>query len=231
MFRLDVSFALGGDPIQAIYLLTRHMSDLVVVDGGAYIGSFSKSLQTYRADAIFHLFEPTPSSFSNLIKSFRSRANFFLVPSALGASRHVSLLNINRSPLTNSLKQSKKEFCGSSPELYFTKHVLKVDVIALDDYFRENQLAFPDIIKLDLQGGELEALKGAVNCVHHASIALCEVQFISHYEGSATFDQLHSFFVNAGFQLFGLYDCSRDRASGRLLYCDVLYVKKFLLDE
>src|SRR5436190_10497203 len=56
----------GANRFQAIEtclraMKTRGFAPKVVIDGGAYIGSFSVAAQTIFPDAVFHLIEPQPA--------------------------------------------------------------------------------------------------------------------------------------------------------------------------
>ena len=57
----------------------------------------------------------------------------------------------------------------------------------LDDYRNAYQLPLPDLIKLDVQGFEVEVLQGAGECLRSAKGVLSEVSFIEYYEGQCLF--------------------------------------------
>ena len=57
----------------------------------------------------------------------------------------------------------------------------------MEDLIRENILPMPDVIKLDIQGFELEALKGMGALLRHVKYILCEVSFKKLYHNQALF--------------------------------------------
>ena len=59
----------------------------------------------------------------------------------------------------------------------------------------------PDLIKLDVQGYELEVLRGAEQCLATTRAVLCEVSFQSYYVGQPLFDEVLAFLTDRGFAL------------------------------
>ena len=86
-----------------------------------------------------------------------------------------------------------------------------------------------DIIKLDIQGAEMDALLGAGDLVAESKIVFVEVQFVQLYEGCALFSDLDMFLRSKGLDLFQLYNLVRSPADGRLLYGDAIFAKRSLL--
>jgi FkbM family methyltransferase len=79
-----------------------------------------------------------------------------------------------------------------------------VPVVPLDILVARDKLSLPDLIKLDVQGYELEVLRGATICLGHARAVLCEVSFQKLYSGQALFHEVLSFLASHGFTLHSL---------------------------
>jgi FkbM family methyltransferase len=101
---------------------------------------------------------------------------------------------------------------------------VSVDLARLDDYRRERDLPFPDLIKLDVQGYELEVLKGGLDCLASAKAVISEVAFVELYEGQAEFHEIVGFMAAQGLYLHA-FGASSPPGTG-LLYSDVLFVRK-----
>ena len=69
----------------------------------------------------------------------------------------------------------------------------------LDTFAAGRVLAAPLLIKLDLQGFELEALKGGVELLQRTNYVLAETVFESMYQGEPLFHELLSFMSSVGF--------------------------------
>jgi FkbM family methyltransferase len=100
----------------------------------------------------------------------------------------------------------------------------KIEVIttSLDDLLDSLKISQKDIslLVLDLQGAELEALKGAKRTLENVSAIHCEVSRIQLYESQPTFKEIHAFLTTEGFALIK-HDLVGENYSG-----DALYIKK-----
>ena len=54
----------------------------------------------------------------------------------------------------------------------------------LDKIVRDNNYMYPDLIKIDAQGGELNILKGATECLNHATYLIVELQNVEYNKGA-----------------------------------------------
>jgi hypothetical protein len=92
----------------------------------------------------------------------------------------------------------------------------------LDDYQDLHELRLPDMIKLDVQGCELEVLKGGERCLNSAKAVLMEMSFIELYRGQPLFDDVVAFMADHGFRLHAV---STTTPVGKpLLQTDFLFV-------
>lgn len=80
-----------------------------------------------------------------------------------------------------------------------------VSIVTLDSLVASGRAAPPDLLKLDVQGYELEVLRGAKNCLSQARAVLCEVSFRRFYEHQPLCGDLFVFLEAQGYtvQAFG----------------------------
>jgi FkbM family methyltransferase len=123
----------------------------VVVDAGANIGIYSRFFSDCVGSTGFvHAFEPSPENFRRLQSTTRKLSNVRLSQAAVGERSGRSHLY-----LSNNLNVDHRVY----PPEGDSRKTVPIDVIALDDYFRPGDHV--ELIKLDVQGYELHALRGA----------------------------------------------------------------------
>jgi hypothetical protein len=75
-----------------------------------------------------------------------------------------------------------------------------------------------DITKLDVQGGELQVLKGIQNTLrHHTCCLIAEVSFFDAYEDQPLFSKVELFLRNLGFSFFDFLEPRYRSRQGPLL--------------
>jgi FkbM family methyltransferase len=65
-----------------------------------------------------------------------------------------------------------------------------ITTTTLDDYIRDIQLSAPNYIKLDIEGAEINALRGATNTLRSGTVILCELHPYAWPEFGTSFDDL-----------------------------------------
>ena len=123
----------------------------VVVDAGANIGIYSQFLsRCVGPTGVVHSFEPSPENFERLQSAKRKLANVRLSQAAVGECSGKAELY-----LSDKLNVDHRTYATEGD----SRRAVPIDVIALDDYFKPGQRV--DLIKMDIQGYELHALRGA----------------------------------------------------------------------
>lgn len=173
-----------------------------IVDGGAYDGEVALYLAELFPRAIVYAFEPTPPTFDVLVSTARNHPRIISVNAAIGSEMGKAKINHNRLASTNSLKPSLHD--NSAEDMFMgrgdTLQSFDIDVITLDNFFEPKNQRI-DFIKLDVQGYEIEALKGAESVLSNAKAVMTEVRFFPLYEADSLFQDIDFYLSERGFAL------------------------------
>jgi FkbM family methyltransferase len=123
----------------------------IVVDAGANIGIYSEFLsRCVEPNGIVHSFEPSPENFKRLRSATRKLANVRLSQAAVGERSRRSELY-----LSDKLNVDHRAYAAEGD----SRRTVPIEMVALEDYFKPSERV--DLIKMDVQGFELHALRGA----------------------------------------------------------------------
>lgn len=198
--------------------------DPVVIDGGAHLGDMVEKFRAFLPRAEFHCFEPDPALAQTLVSRFAGSPLVHVVQAALGDAVGTAKFNINVSRPTNSLLPSAETLQPELKQLCQLVEQVEVEVTTIDEYCRANSIERVDIIKLDLQGYDYLALKGATATLVKAKVALVEVLFEEIYKGCHRFPDILNLMLDQGFKLHTLCGLHYGEAD-ELLWADAVFVK------
>lgn len=110
--------------------------------------------------------------------------------------------------------------------------VHEVQTSRLDDVLTDG---FPDFIKIDVQGAELDVLRHGTRAMRLATVIETEVEFVPVYLGQPLFGDMQRFMQEQGFLLHKLIDSvglsmlhrSGPEPVSQLLWCDAVFVRDF----
>ena len=157
-------------------------SNPILFDVGAYEGKWSSFCQKLYPQANFFLFEPQPGCQKIIVD--QNLPNSILIPKAV-SSKTTQVELYSDSSTTSSLASLHER-----QEIDFKKHKftsLAVDTITIDEIVSEYNLEYIDLIKMDIEGHELEALKGAGKSLASGMIKALTFEFGSGNINSRTF--------------------------------------------
>ncbi|NUN63519.1 FkbM family methyltransferase [Pseudanabaena biceps] len=202
--------------------LAKSQSPNVIYDIGANIGTWTLLAKAIIPQASIHAFEPLNVFHDRFNQETQDIHDITLHKVALGSKPDKLNMQVTSYSDASSLLQigdATKDYFGITKE----REEL-VDVVCLDDYVSNFNLPLPDLIKLDIQGYELEAMRGAIKCLNHATFIICEVSFVEFYKGQALFPEIVSFLSDHNFMFYALG--ANTPIGQKISQTDVLFVKQ-----
>jgi FkbM family methyltransferase len=175
---------------------------LTVIDVGANKGQFALYARVRFPGAEVYSLEPLPGPRTRLERLFDGNARVHVFAAAAGAAPGSARINVSRADDSSSLLPATTRQLDRFPGTD-TVGRESVEIESLDRLLEGVELARPVLLKLDVQGFELEALRGAEEVLASVDTVLTECSFVPFYSGQALFDEIRDFLRERGFGLVG----------------------------
>ena len=99
---------------------------------------------------------------------------------------------------------------------------LEVEVGPLDKFLTKGEINRPAMLKLDVQGFEMQALAGCKSLIGYFDYVYCECSFVELYKNQKLAGEVIDYLRSLGFSLSGIYNPSYDR-DGNCIQADLLF--------
>ncbi|MEO8399930.1 MAG: FkbM family methyltransferase [Ignavibacteriaceae bacterium] len=194
-----------------------------VIDVGANVGQFANEINKILPKVKIYAFEPLTDCFNEL-RNNTKKLNIQLYNYALGNENGKNEINMsNHTPSSSLLKMTQlhKDIYVHSKD----HNIQKIEVRKLDDMYGNMDIKFPILLKLDVQGYELEVLRGAKDFLNRVKVVLTEINYSRLYQNQATFKDLFLLLDSYGFAYRGNLVQTVSPINGEVLYTDSVFVK------
>lgn len=198
----------------------------IVLDVGANAGDFSECVLAFQPWARLILIEPLAEAQQELQRKFGAYDEVEIDEIALGTEDGERDFNVCGYDQVSSFLEP-----GAASEArpygidFSRKERRTVKVRRLDHYLKERRVDHVDLLKLDVQGFELEVLRGAGGELDRIDWIYAEAAFQELYRGGALYSDLFGFLHARGFELRRMASFRSD-SEGRLLECDMLFRRR-----
>jgi FkbM family methyltransferase len=201
------------------------VSNPVILDIGAHIGSVARRYRQLFPLASIYCFEPFPQSFQELVKNLKGDTRVFCHRTAVSEKKGTAVLNANFSSATNSLLTTDKRgasFWGEG--LLNTQSQVEVSTTTVDTICLETGISHVDILKMDVQGAEFSVLMGARDALSHERVSLVYTELITcpTYEGQHRLHEYLAYLDSFGYEFLDLFNPVRRH--NQLIQADVVFV-------
>jgi FkbM family methyltransferase len=145
----------------------------VLFDVGGNVGEWTLAAKKMWPDAEVHVFEPSASHLRKLDEAVKDLTNVSVNPIAFGAEVGEAML-YKDSEITGLASMTKRDLAhvGLSMEISET-----ITVDTLDRYCGRHSVAAIDLLKIDVEGHELDVLAGARQLLDQRRVALVQFEF------------------------------------------------------
>jgi FkbM family methyltransferase len=224
--RITPAKLMSRDAYYAQERLFQKRPPRLILDVGANSGQTTAKYRSLFPGAVVHAFEPGDAAFDALGHSYAADAQVRV--HKLAVSDHVGVKPFyrNRDDVTNSLLPTATgahDLIGK--DTMQGVDCVQVSTTTLDAFCQSENIAEIDILKMDIQGGELMALRGAREMLAARKIRLVysEVLFADLYQNQAHFVDIVTELRGYGYRLYGLYDLNYPQANG-LAWGDAVFL-------
>lgn len=223
------------------YLATEHIAWMLrelqitcVLDVGANIGQYGQALRSAGYTGRIVSFEPLPHLADQLLRASADDPDWHVMRCALGEAEHEAEMSVTPGRGTTSSLLPASDFGKAwSPSLEGT-HRQNVLVRRLDGLFDEvvEGLDSPRVyLKLDTQGYDLQAFRGAGNRMADIVGLQSEVSSVPIYDGMPRLIEQIPVYEAAGFEITGMFPVSIDRKSLRVIEFDTVMIRVEALER
>jgi FkbM family methyltransferase len=209
----------------------KHMKGLgfdakVIYDCGAFIGRWALDVSAIYTQSELVLVEPNPQVHEQIIANTSSiKERVRVVAAAVSDHEGVGILNVwdnprHKNPVIALAASSLLPHVQGKPSKEEAVRVTTIDTIV------EETGKQPDLLKLDLQGGEHKALLGAGKTLGRAELCIVEFGCLQAYVARTTPRDLMDLMYDHGFCLYDIVDLIYRPYDGALAGGDFFFIKR-----
>lgn len=195
-------------------LAARGFAPRTIFDVGAAAGDWSRLARTVWPQVEIVLFEPLPigDREASLAELTSGQPKAQLVEAGVGRASGTLTISVGADADGSSFAYS----AGGGERV--------VDVVALDDLVAPSgDLPQPDLLKLDVQGFELEALAGAERMLAQTELVILEARLFGTELPLVV--EVLEYMRSRGFELLEIADVLRRPHDGAMAECDLVFAR------
>ena len=184
-----------------------------IIDGGAHIGAYATQVAALWPSARVLLVDPL-SSTRDTLAQLAARQEWDFAPVGLGMQAAGAVHFNEHGPQSSLLPNFAGQTWGETAT---------VELESLNHLVRAYALPAPYLLKLDIQGAELDALRGATWILGETPVIHLEVSFVRFQDGLPLAHEVIAWLGGRGYLLYDFFEFSR-RPDGSLLQADIVFV-------
>jgi FkbM family methyltransferase len=197
--------------------------DFIILDIGGGIGATAKLFNQFFPENKIIVFEPISANFNAIKLKFSPISNIEIINYAAGNENSVRKINIANRITSSSILPLAADLNSA---VFNEKNLGQardesIEIVRLDD-FMLNYHTEIGIMKIDVQGFELDVLKGAETTLKRTDVIVLEANNHEGYVGSPKYYEIDNFLREHGFTLYDILPSIVD--NGKLKEWDLIYL-------
>jgi FkbM family methyltransferase len=205
--------------ILALDLKRANINPQTIFDVGANIGQTAHYFYKHFPESTIYCFEPVKSVYDELVNSTKN-TTVKCINEALGSSIQDMAINKNTIHAQSSIVTNDGRFSETEIIKVNTGH----------NFCVQHKIEYIDLLKIDVEGYELEVLKGFESIIKNVKMIYAEVGFDKNDPYKTYISDLLAFSSANGFIVSNFYDPSRwGKSKLRLGFYNVLLINESLI--
>jgi FkbM family methyltransferase len=211
------------------FLRSRNID--LVIDVGANVGQYGKSLRKDAYAGWIVSFEPIAAAYEELAALASKDPRWKAMNMALGDNEGLAKINISQAAVFSSILPQLPAATAFDAEAQVVRSE-SVRVARLDDIFAELPKSKATFLKIDTQGYERQVLLGAQERVSSFLGVQMELPIVHLYDGTWKFHEAVAYMSDLGFEISNIVPVSYDPADTvSLIEVDCIFLQKVAADR
>ncbi len=223
IFRLNFykSYLNNTSPLFELEELIKDLNDIkTVIDIGSNKGQFSILTRYYFPKSKIYSFEPQNHILSIQKKNFLHDKNIKFFQMGLGNEKSNKKFYVTNREDSSSFLEPKNKHINT----YQVKNFKNIKINKLQNIIKKNKFKKKVLVKLDVQGFELEVLKGAKKLLPNIDYIITEISYQNIYKNQVTGGNLNLFLKKNNF--VKVKNINITKFDKKLFQSDALFVRK-----
>jgi len=211
---------------KAISIAQKHCSaDDIIIDVGGADGTTPKIFSKAFPNKIIYVFEPICENYRAIRKLIKEYPNIKLIEKAAGSSEGKTTINkANRITSSSILELNADQESSVFAEQLKNEGKENIEITMIDNVIPQGNTA---LLKIDVQGFELEVLRGAGRILKNTKVIVLEMNNHDGYKGAPKYFEIDEYLRKNNFTLYDIFPSFKDE--GRLKEWDTIYLNNTLV--